>query len=1107
MKKGIRKALSVLLSMALTVTGMGVTVYAEEPLQGTGLCEHHRVHDSSCGYVAPVEGHVCEHKHTDDCYIEVDAATPSQATPGNGAKQKVLNCPHERGEHDGTCGYVEAVEGKPCMYQCAECGSIPYMDADGTPHYDLVGQEHIKTVSAKEYKWTNSTDADMWYYLKDSQTFNDRIEVMEGDVKLVLGRGATLTANRGICVVEGASLTIYGQDKTGGTLKAYSRSSAYAAIGGGASGGVTGTSGDITINSGSVYAGPASGLSSETIYGSAGIGTGSGGLGSVITINGGSVTAEGIGDGPGIGAGSNGSHIIINGGTVNATGGSAVTGYKVEGAEITGGAGIGGGASSPIGTIEIKGGTVTATGGTGASGIGTGSRGGAGSSITISGGAKVTARGDRAAIDADLSFDGVYDGDYVVIGNEQKTEGGVVTEFRVNGDTKQLKVPTTVYRYLKAEPRTLKAVAVSPRSVLADIGQKVSFSVMTADGVYPEADATEILKTSWSLSSGIAGYQPVKNTALTGGILSIGGDEKLEKLIVSAECVLPEGVKMAQNTANVTVHQTKYTVSFDANGGWTNAAPMLTTMGRLTDALPVPSRTGYTFIGWYQNRPAEGTEPDTSTQINGNTVYTQDTTLYAGWRVNQYTVTYYSMGGNPASFARTVAYGGHAPKPAVPVKDLAVFEGWYTDPGYTRQWNFDRDTVTGDMELYAKWSAEVLDVTVSAEAVPANGGSVRYAGKYRSGSLVTLEAVPAAGYEFLRWTKDGEAVSNSARYQFTVDEDTELKAVFGLISAPESDPGSISGSEKDESAGSKEDENSSSSGSVPAGSVGDSGSAGSPAEDHSGDSSGSSTDDYSGGSSGSSSDDYSGGSSGSSSDSHSGGSSESSSDDHGGSSGSSSDDYSGGSSGSSSGSHSGGSSGGSSGGYSGGGSGSSSGSHSGGSSGGSSGGGGSRGAGGTSAGTVQSGPAAPAPAPTVVPGSGSAISTVVTVADAAAANVANAQSVAGAWVQNEQGWTLQVGGTAAVNSWVCVAEKDGAHWYHFSSTGLMDTGWLTLDGKRYYLHADHDGTAGRMMTGWQLLDGKWYYFSSASDATLGMLLTDTVTPDGYRVNAQGEWIQ
>ena len=95
----------------------------------------------------------------------------------------------------------------------------------------------------------------------------------------------------------------------------------------------------------------------------------------------------------------------------------------------------------------------------------------------------------------------------------------------------------------------------------------------------------------------------------------------------------------------------------------------------------------------------------------------------------------------------------------------------------------------------------------------------------------------------------------------------------------------------------------------------------------------------------------------------------------------------------------------------------------------------------------------------------------------------------------------------AADSWICVAEQDGAHWYHFGSTGLMDTGWLELDGKRYYLYANHDGAAGRMLTGWQLLDGKWYYFSTASDATLGALLTNTVTPDGYLVNALGEWIQ
>ena len=990
MKKGIRKAVSVLLSMALVYTGMGVSAYADQPLTGTGLCEHHPQHDENCGYAAPVEGHECGHQHTADCYMEVETSTPSEATPSSGTKKELI-CSHAvKGHHDDECGYVEAVKGSPCMYQCKECGTIPYMDEKGTVHHDTVGQDNIRTVSKDDYKWSGSEGTEIWYYLKESQTFSDRIEISEGDVNLVLGKGATLTADFGIYVAAGASLTIYGQSRTDGCLRAYGGSWDTAAIGGGGRSDGTASCGTIVINSGTVYAGPRKGGSvdfSVAQYGSSGIGAGTGASAeSVIQINGGKVTAEGVGPGPGIGGGD--SSVVITGGEVHAVGGTSKGGDTVSGSVYFSGAGIGGGDSFPCGTIEISGGTVTAVGGTGSSGIGAGRKGAAGGSITVSGAVKLTARGDRAAIDEDLTFGAAYDGDYMVIGNEQNAEGGVVTEFRVNDYSDSLPVPTTSYRYLKAEPRTWKSVAVSPQSAGVNAGQQVSFSVMTDDGLRPEADATEILRTVWSLSSGSAGYQPAGSTGISDGVLTIGGDEKLEKLTVKASCDLPDGVEMVRDTADVTVYQAKYTVSFDANGGQTSASPMLTTMGRLTEALPTASRTGYTFIGWYTDRPAEGAEIDTSRQINGNTVYTRDTTLYAGWRVNLYTVTYNSMGGSTGTFTRSVSYGGHAPTPAVPVRELAVFEGWYTDLSYTKRWDFDHDIVSGDMGLYAKWSDAVLDVTVSAEAVPAYGGEVLYAGQYRSGSTVVLEAKPNSGYRFLRWTKDGEAVSTDARYLFTLEEDTVLRAEFiwvGVAVWEVNSGGSSSGSGS-----------------------------------------------YSG--SGSSSD--SGSSSGSGSYSDSSGAS-----------------------------------------------------------------------GGNSSGAVSAVPLVVPAAPTVIPGSGSEISTVVAVADAAAVDIGNAQSVAGVWYLNEQGWILQVGDAVAANSWICVAERDGAHWYHFGVTGLMDTGWLELDGKRYYLYANRDSTEGRMLTGWQLLDGKWYYFSSVNDATLGSLLTDTVTPDGYRVNAQGEWIQ
>ena len=58
--------------------------------------------------------------------------------------------------------------------------------------------------------------------------------------------------------------------------------------------------------------------------------------------------------------------------------------------------------------------------------------------------------------------------------------------------------------------------------------------------------------------------------------------------------------------------------------------------------------------------------------------------------------------------------------------------------------------------------------TVSASANPSNGGTVSGGGTYNYGSNCTLTATPSTGYTFNRWTKNGQQVSTSASYSFTV---------------------------------------------------------------------------------------------------------------------------------------------------------------------------------------------------------------------------------------------------------------------------------------------------------------------------------------------------
>ena len=168
--------------------------------------------------------------------------------------------------------------------------------------------------------------------------------------------------------------------------------------------------GTLIIQGGSNGTGNLTAIGGSGGYGAAGIGGGSRGSGSNITISGGTVTANGKGEGAGIGGGpgGTGSNIIIKRGTVTATGvegagiGGGINGsgsnITISGGTVTatgvGGAGIGGGNGGEGSNITISGGTVTATG-VGGAGIGGGSRG-YGSNITISGG-NVTATSEYGA--------------------------------------------------------------------------------------------------------------------------------------------------------------------------------------------------------------------------------------------------------------------------------------------------------------------------------------------------------------------------------------------------------------------------------------------------------------------------------------------------------------------------------------------------------------------------------------------------------------------------------------------------------------------------------------------------------------------------------------
>ena len=112
----------------------------------------------------------------------------------------------------------------------------------------------------------------------------------------------------------------------------------------------------------------------------------------------------------------------------------------------------------------------------------------------------------------------------------------------------------------------------------------------------------------------------------------------------------------------------------------------------------------------------------------------------------------------------------------------------------------------------------------------------------------------------------------------------------------------------------------------------------------------------------------------------------------------------------------------------------------------------------------------------------------------------------GQWIQDEKGWWYKrADGSYPKNSWGYEAYNGKSYWYYFLDSGYMATGWMDVNGSKYYLFPNSDGWKGRMLTGWQWIDGNCYYLDPQGQNE-GALYRNTTTPDGYAVDSEGRWV-
>ena len=209
------------------------------------------------------------------------------------------------------------------------------------------------------------------------------------------------------------------------------------------------------------------------------------------------------------------------------------------------------------------------------------------------------------------------------------------------------------------------------------------------------------------------------------------------------------------NTYNIT-YKDQGNVAFTGVHG--DGYPTTHTYGTAT-ALVSPTKTGYTFGGWYTTSACTG---DAITSV-GATAYSADFTLYAKWTINSYTITFNSNGGSAVA-SITQNYGTAVVAPANPTKTGYTFAGW--DPAVPSTMPASNTTCV------AQWTADTYTVTLDRNSGTTGATSVTMT--YNSSTMTGYSAPTRTGYTFNGYYTSES--SNNGTGTLVIDTEGSLQA-------------------------------------------------------------------------------------------------------------------------------------------------------------------------------------------------------------------------------------------------------------------------------------------------------------------------------------------
>ncbi|WP_171014888.1 InlB B-repeat-containing protein [Culicoidibacter larvae] len=326
----------------------------------------------------------------------------------------------------------------------------------------------------------------------------------------------------------------------------------------------------------------------------------------------------------------------------------------------------------------------------------------------------------------------------------------------------------------------------SNRNGLMDSGEVGRNGVIVI--AYETGTATEIARTTTQTINGVIGryefmgldkntnvdivfLNPTTDDSMRFSSVALGGSMAVSSATfdhAKVTAIVPSSTDCERIHAGLI---TPVTIVFDAQGGVASSATVKIYPGEQVASAPVAVKTGHTFHDWYD--AASGGSVVTFPYIAGIT----DTTVYAQYGINQYTLSYDVLtnggeGTEPAS--EQVVYDSTATKPADAAKTGYTFTGWYDADTGGNKWDFVNNKMpAADVQLFAQFTINSYTMTLQAD-----GQTTTQTVVYDS--LAIEPSIPSKpGYAFDGWF---DAASGGNQWNFANNKmpaaDVQLFAQF-----------------------------------------------------------------------------------------------------------------------------------------------------------------------------------------------------------------------------------------------------------------------------------------------------------------------------------------